>query len=406
VRAGGVLAGEHDAAVHLGQRGVVAARRGDRVGAARPRVAGPGRQDGAPRLELEVGAQLGQRGDPALRAVGDPQPLERPLGAGERVHHRLDLAGGAGGPGPVALGDGEDGAGRGAGAQRDEQLRGVAGAHPRQGVAQRRRYSVHLVCDRRRHGDDDRPGLDLLEARDRVRQPDPVAEPGGQRAGKPLVAAGDPVRRCVAERRNAAQFNCRDVIGERCGRDLHARANRLAHAGGLVEAVEQRRRGAASHLLVLERPRDRGRGLPQLLLGDRLAAARLAPPVRHALLPQAEPEPARGLLDARIAGQDELGAHLDHAAARKLARPHAPADPVARLEHDHLAASPREGLGGRQAREAGADDGDVGQAAALLPNRRSRSALSTTETLENAIASPAITGLRNPAAASGSAATL
>ena len=38
--------------------------------------------------------------------------------------------------------------------------------------------------------------------------------------------------------------------------------------------------------------------------------------------------------------------------------------------------------------------------------RRSRSALATTETLESAIAAPAITGLRKPAAASGSAATL
>ena len=38
--------------------------------------------------------------------------------------------------------------------------------------------------------------------------------------------------------------------------------------------------------------------------------------------------------------------------------------------------------------------------------RRSRSALATTETLESAIAAPAITGLSKPAAASGSAATL
>jgi uncharacterized protein DUF955 len=39
-------------------------------------------------------------------------------------------------------------------------------------------------------------------------------------------------------------------------------------------------------------------------------------------------------------------------------------------------------------------------------NRRSRSALATTETLEKAIAAPAISGLSRPAAASGSAATL
>ena len=38
--------------------------------------------------------------------------------------------------------------------------------------------------------------------------------------------------------------------------------------------------------------------------------------------------------------------------------------------------------------------------------RRNRNALATTETLESAIAAPAITGLRKPAAASGSAARL
>lgn len=39
-------------------------------------------------------------------------------------------------------------------------------------------------------------------------------------------------------------------------------------------------------------------------------------------------------------------------------------------------------------------------------NSRSRSALPTTETLENAIAAPAIIGFSNPSAANGNAATL
>src|SRR3954454_23496028 len=43
---------------------------------------------------------------------------------------------------------------------------------------------------------------------------------------------------------------------------------------------------------------------------------------------------------------------------------------------------------------------------AHAPNRRSRSALATTLTLENAIAAEAITGFSRPAAASGMAATL
>ena len=105
-------------------------------------------------------------------------------------------------------------------------------------------------------------------------------------------------------------------------------------------------------------------------------------------------------------GQDELGAHLDDAAVRQLARPHTAADPVARLEHDHVAARLEQGIGGRETGEPGSDHGDVDQGCDRSPNRRSRSALATTDTLDSAIASPAITGLRNPAAASGSAATL
>src|SRR5688500_12396607 len=56
------------------------------------------------------------------------------------------------------------------------------------------------------------------------------------------------------------------------------------------------------------------------------------------------------------------------------------------------------------------DDDVAGTAAGASPcadrNRRSLRALATTETLENAIASPAISGLSKPAAASGRAATL
>ena len=55
----------------------------------------------------------------------------------------------------------------------------------------------------------------------------------------------------------------------------------------------------------------------------------------------------------------------------------------------------------RPQRPRGAADG-----ASVGPKRRSRSALRTTETLENAIARPASSGFSRPAAASGIAATL
>ncbi len=105
------------------------------------------------------------------------------------------------------------------------------------------------------------------------------------------------------------------------------------------------------------------------------------------------------------------------------------ADQIARSRAPHLiiSAGPPEKKWGELYDRAGGDRSelwylpDAGHTAALRQypdayeervvsffdeNLRSRSALATTETLDSAIASPAITGFRKPAAASGSAATL
>jgi hypothetical protein len=60
-------------------------------------------------------------------------------------------------------------------------------------------------------------------------------------------------------------------------------------------------------------------------------------PVGHALLGQPEAEPPRGLLDHRVARQDELRAHLHDGAVGEPPAPHAPAGAAAGLEHDELA---------------------------------------------------------------------
>ena len=69
------------------------------------------------------------------------------------------------------------------------------------------------------------------------------------------------------------------------------------------------------------------------------------------------PSPKRSAssTDRGVAGQDELGAHLDDGAVAEPARPDAPADPVARLEHDDLGAGPLQLVGGHQAGEPSAD---------------------------------------------------
>jgi hypothetical protein len=95
-------------------------------------------------------------------------------------------------------------------------------------------------------------------------------------------------------------------------------------------------------------------------------------------------------------GALNLGLRLARRSFRAFVHPVAAVDAVAR-EH---------GLELRRRRTTGPVWQVALYARRAEPNRRSRSALATTETLENAIASPASSGLSSPAAASGSAATL
>ena len=128
--------------------------------------------------------------------------------------------------------------------------------------------------------------------------------------------------------------------------------------GSSGERVEQRSR---------RRP-GRARGRPAAIRSSascerlrrrRRAATRLALAVPHPLVPEAEPEPLDERADRVVAREDELGAQLDDGAVRELPRPDAAADPVARLEHDHLDARGGERVGRGEAGEPGADDGDA-----------------------------------------------
>ena len=96
---------------------------------------------------------------------------------------------------------------------------------------------------------------------------------------------------------------------------------------------------------------------PQVGLGDGLLADRHAPSVGRSLQHPRDPEPLGQFVHHVVAGQDELGAPLDHRVAERH-RPHAAPDPVARLEHGHLGSAGAQGVGGAEAGVARADDDD------------------------------------------------
>ena len=77
----------------------------------------------------------------------------------------------------------------------------------------------------------------------------------------------------------------------------------------------------------------------------------------------------REALDAELLGQrgepvlgrpDPLAARLHDLAGADVLVERAPADPVARLEHDHAAAGPLQIAGGHEPGQAGPHDDDIG----------------------------------------------
>jgi hypothetical protein len=124
------------------------------------------------------------------------------------------------------------------------------------------------------------------DALDGGAQVQPLAQALGERDRQRLVAAGDRVRRRVAERRDAGEVLRRDRIRRSGGGDLDARADRLAHRRRLIEPLEQCRRRAGPDHRIAEEVLDLRCGGAQVVRSHRgAAAARLAAPVGHALLP-------------------------------------------------------------------------------------------------------------------------
>ena len=189
-----------------------------------------------------------------------------------------------------------------------------------------------------------------------IAEPDPAAEPLGQTERQALVAAGDAWRRFVVDVCQPAHGARRNHLAGAAGRDLQPRENRLAGAGFDLQPVEQLARGDRVPGIGGERVAHRADPLGERLRRRAEPAARLAAAVAHALLPEAEPEIIGEPRDLGVAGQDELGAHLDRRPVGQPLRPGSAPDPVAGLDDLDLPAARLElGCGG-EAGEAGADD--------------------------------------------------
>ena len=313
-----------------------------------------------------------QRFEPAPGPVGDPEPLERRGGAGEAADDRHRLVARPGRrPAPPAFGHVHHRAWLSRRGERHEELRGVAVAHPRQRLALCRRQlrrKPDPVDDARRHRDDAAVGFDHaiggrayahparapLDLPRRLAERDGARQPGRQRQRQALVASGDARRRLVVDVREAGHVARRNLVGEARRRDLQAGEDRLARANGDRQRAEQ----LAGARPAVERRQCGGyRGHPVVELFRRRPepTARLAAPVAHPLVPEAEPELGGKRLDLGVAGENELGPELDRRPVVEPARPRPAADAVASLEHVDVAAVAREHVGGGEAGEAGAD---------------------------------------------------
>lgn len=92
-------------------------------------------------------------------------------------------------------------------------------------------------------------------------------------------------------------------------------------------------------------------------------------PIGRSLQHQRDLEAGRQLAHHVVAGEDELGAPLDHRAVAEGNRPDPPADPVERLQDRHLGAAGPQRVGRRQPGEPGADHDDPPARARSLLDR-------------------------------------
>ena len=155
------------------------------------------------------------------------------------------------------------------------------------------------------------------------------------RAAEPTVSAGA-----------ADETSVRAASASRTAVGISSRSTQLACREPL--AFPRRRR-----------PLDLGDRRVQVGRVERVGAAELAAAVAHPLVEEVEAEPLGGLLDSGVLLEDELGAHLDDGAVVELARPHAPADAVARLQHDDLGPTAAQLIRGGEPGEPGAYDDDA-----------------------------------------------
>ena len=195
-----------------------------------------------------------------------------------------------------------------------------------------------------------RPHDAVLDRADGRAEPDAVAEPRGERQRQTLVPARDAVAGKRGEGRDVLEHARGEPLRALGRGDLDAREHRLGDGRGQPEPADQ----LGDRAVALHRPGERG--ARRLEVGRRRRdPARLALVVAHARVREREALARREAAQLVVAVEHELRAALDHR-AREPRGPDAPADAVARLQHEHVRAALREPVGGGEAREARADD--------------------------------------------------
>ena len=206
-----------------------------------------------------------------------------------------------------------------------------------------------------------------LDCLDRAFEQERRAERRGERLGQPAVPSLDAERVELPEAgAGLGEDGGVEVGGRVRARDLDAGGDRLGRAGGQAERREGVEHGSVERGLA-ELPDRPG----ELRARHARAAARLAVAVVRPLAVQPQPQPPRGRVQHLVAREDELGAALRDAAGEGR-RPDAPSDAVARLEHDDLGPLAPQRVGGSQAGQAGADDGDPRHECRTLGRCRAR----------------------------------